>query len=254
VIDSRATRTLIVIMAQVTRSTAGKIFKFSSLPTELKLMVWKETFEPRILHITSEMISLQLTFPPGQGACVNVPNAHLRFKSREPPPIALRICRESRALALKHYTLSFHSSTSPPQCASEQEQSALYFNPDLDTVRLVNDDRSGFYNLIRRRTNEKTVQSIKTLAIGAQLPLAETTTYLPTGNLSLFEGLETLILVVERLDTEVEGNEEEAIREYVKDRAIKAGDHPRTHRNGQELEWKLPAVKVMNSHTFENHL
>src|ERR1700730_17384836 len=119
VVDSRTARTLIVITAPVTCSTSGKTFKFSSLPTELRLMVWKETFEPRILHITSEMISSQLTFPPGQGGCVNLPHAHLRLKSREPPPIALQICREFRALALKHYTLSFHSSTSPSPHVSE---------------------------------------------------------------------------------------------------------------------------------------
>jgi hypothetical protein len=114
-------------------------------------------------------------------------------------------------------------------------------------VRLVN-DYSDFYNLVR--TNEKTIRRIKVLALGAQLPLAETMTHIPTWNLFLLRELETLILVVEM---EAGRNEGGSIQEYMQDRLIKARDRLRMHGR-KEFEWKLPVVMVINPQAFENHL
>jgi hypothetical protein len=88
------------------------------------------------------------------------------------------------------------------------------------------------------------------LALGVQLPLTETMAHIPTWNLFLLKGLETLILVVEM---EAGGNEGESIQEYMQDRLIKARDRLRMHGR-KEVQWKLPVVMVMNPQEFENHL
>jgi hypothetical protein len=105
-------------MAPITHSQAAarKRFKFLSLPTELRLMIWKETFEPRILHITSKTTyNRPATRQSSDDSDViyTIHYTHIHFKAREQPPIALQICHESRTLALKHYSPSFHSTTSP---------------------------------------------------------------------------------------------------------------------------------------------
>jgi hypothetical protein len=47
-------------MALITRSASRKAFKFSSLPTELRLMIWTETFEPRIQDMWTQHIAGRL--------------------------------------------------------------------------------------------------------------------------------------------------------------------------------------------------
>lgn len=103
-------------------------------------MVWRESIEPRILHITTEKIAIPLPV----GYCAK--STHIRFKSREKPPIVLQICHESRAVALEHYTPSFHSTTRPPLRGLEMEQTALFFNSELDTVHILDNQLSYLTN------------------------------------------------------------------------------------------------------------
>jgi hypothetical protein len=170
---------------------------------------------------------------------------HFRFKSREKSPIALQICHESRTLALKHYTPSFHSTTSPVERASQVKQTALYFSPELDIVHIADDKQ--FWNLSYRAQTE-TIQSIKALAIGNEIFQNQWTNY-SAERLFAFESLVTLVLVIER---EVGGDEQELIRANMEGHLIKAQD--RLVLQGNCKEWHPPTVKVMTRRAFENHL
>jgi hypothetical protein len=205
-------------------------------------MIWRETFGPRILHITGETDSViwQLLDRP-----------HVWFKSREKSPIALQICYESRALALKHYTPSFHPTTSPLTRASESEmkQTAHYFSPELDTVHIADDQHGSELYKISCRTDKETILSIKTLAIGSQL-FPDMWTLSIAARLPPFRSLETLILVVgDETGWDGEGSSirvnMETYLATVKDRLVLKGNC---------VEWKLPAVKVTTLRAFENDL
>jgi hypothetical protein len=237
-----------VIMAPITRSAARKTFKFSSLPTELRLMIWNKTFEPRILHITSETITLRSleAISHRRRRCIRLPDPrHILFKSREKPPIALQICHESRTLALKRYTPSFHSMTSSPERASEMKQTALYFNPELDTIHIVDDERGSELWTLYSRTQKETIQSIKTLAIESHVDQQRLVKNI-AALLPAFEVLETLILVI---DGEA-GKDEEgfSVRERAENILIQVAAQLKICR-----EWKLPMVKVMNPRAFKNN-
>jgi hypothetical protein len=67
--------------------------------------------------------------------------------------------------------------------------------------------------------------------------------------LGAFEGLETLILVIDR---EVGKNGKELIRVNMEDHLVKAQN--RLVLQGNCREWKLPAVQVMTRRAFEDHL
>jgi hypothetical protein len=246
------------INVSVTRVTVttimAKTFKLLSLPTELRLMIWNETFQPRILHITSEKTTLyrpvtQQSSDDSDEVIHAIRHTHTRFKAREKPPIALQICHESRALALKHYTPSFHSTISPLAVPGnmisplpEMNQTAIYFNPELDTVHILEDFGGAIYDL-SKRTNQATTLSIKVLAV--QIPghfsRTEAIRYL-SRHLPSFGRLETIVLVDFGWDAE----------STLEDILIKTRDSLRLARKC--AEWKVPVVKAMNSRAFESHL
>jgi hypothetical protein len=203
-------------------------------------MVWNETFEPRILHIVAQTLSL--AEPHAQIRRGKMSPFHVRFKSREKPPIALQICHESRTLALKHYTPLFHSTTHPSSRAAEMNQTAVYFNPERDTVHILSDFSHGIHSLSQRTTQE-TIESIKVLAVefSHSFLLAQSTHYL-ANRLPAFKRLETLVLVI--------GGDAEAHRKYM----VEANDRIRLGKDAKWKEWKVPAVKAMNSEAFEGHL
>jgi len=210
-------------------------------------MVWEATFEPRILHITSKTTFLrQLPNPRFRGCCRRPIPTHIRYKSREKAPIALQICHESRTLALKHYTPSFYSSTSPPERASEVKQTALYFSPELDTVHITGKERAIELTHLSYRTNEETIQSITVLAVEIQQVSRDSTPYI-AARLSVFEGLETLIVVV---NSNTGWDRKESIRLNVEGHLVEVKN--RFVLLGRYKEWKLPEVKLMSRRDFEN--
>jgi hypothetical protein len=73
----------------------SKFTLFMKLPQELRLKIWRHTFEPRKIVIRVESDA---------SFC---PNAHYQH------PIALQICSESREEALKWYKVYFHGSDYP---------------------------------------------------------------------------------------------------------------------------------------------
>jgi hypothetical protein len=243
------------------QAAARKNFEFSLLPTELRLMIWKETFEPRILHITSEATySYDQRSAPRQSlddsdidnVICAIRYTHIRFKAPEKPPLALQICHESRTLALKHYTPSFYSTTSSLRLEVtgemtspfvEMDQAAIYFNPELDTVHIREDFGNGIYYL-SKRTNQETTQSVKVLAVqflGNFLP-PDLTRYL-SRHLRAFERLETIVLLAFEWDAESTRKDMEGILNKT---------HDSLRLMGECAEWKVPAVKVMNLRAFES--
>jgi hypothetical protein len=110
---------------------------FSSLPLELRRLIWVATFEPRTLtveaHIVTPYVIGSRTIKPKHGTWCRTFTAklgiHLNPKPRTtetwggtfvssqaaehmppPSPVALHVCRESRVIALENYRLAFHGS------------------------------------------------------------------------------------------------------------------------------------------------
>lgn len=84
-------------------SDTSRFTIFPKLPQEMRLKIWRSTFEPRKITIRVESDGL---ISPG---------AFFRY------PVALCVCSESRQEALKWYRLIFHSSRYPQ-----------YINPIID--------------------------------------------------------------------------------------------------------------------------
>ncbi|KAF4621873.1 hypothetical protein G7Y89_g14470 [Cudoniella acicularis] len=93
-----------------TQSNASKSFhRFPQLPIELRLMIWKFSF-PR-----SRLI--EVYYEEDTNSCTTTC----------PAPTALKICKESRQEALRHYKLMFRTSIMPPR---------IYFDPSVDEFYL----------------------------------------------------------------------------------------------------------------------
>jgi hypothetical protein len=118
---------------------------------------------------------------------------------------------------------------------------AIYFNPERDTVHVVDYDRE--LHQLLQHSNAETIRSIKVLAMGGSLPNGEIIV------MRRFESLETLIMVVEG---EARRNEAESIRENMEGRLVKTRD--RLVLRGKFKEWKLPTVKVMDAVALESLL
>lgn len=86
---------------------------FADLPAELRLQIWRYTF-PAARNVNIKMAIKENGF----GGWVST-------NASQTPPIALRICQESRQEALRHYVLSFGTADSSP---------TIYFNFDIDTL------------------------------------------------------------------------------------------------------------------------
>lgn len=83
--------------------------RFPELPTEIRLKIWKHCL-------------------PGPRAVEVDYGEHSEFlSSKYPPPIALHICRESRAEALKHYELAFDSGPNAGRIYFDFSQDGLHF-------------------------------------------------------------------------------------------------------------------------------
>jgi hypothetical protein len=83
--------------------------RFLELPTEIRLKIW--------LHC----------LPGPRAVEVDYGERSEFLYSKYPPPIALRICRESRAEALKHYELAFHSRPNAGQIYFDFSRDSLHF-------------------------------------------------------------------------------------------------------------------------------
>jgi hypothetical protein len=125
------------------------------------------------------------------------------------------------------------------------KQTALYFNPKLDTVHIKKDE---FRTLAGTSysIHWKTTQSIRTLAIGSQ----DVRMKYVARQLRAFRMLEMLILVIDgEMADDGEGS---SLPENMEDYLVKVKDQ--LVLQGKCKAWKLPLVKVMDAQAFENDL
>jgi hypothetical protein len=104
-------------------------FSFADLPAELRLLIWRSCWEPRIVELYSWMTD------EAQDS-VSLLSSDV-YRSTSKPPQTLFICRESRYETLKHYKRSF---------AALYKEPTVYFNFEIDTLYLRNADVLRFYN------------------------------------------------------------------------------------------------------------
>ena len=89
----------------------------SSLPTELRLKIWRMCWEPRTVEVHHYINN------PKEDELA--PFSTATYRSTAPLPVTLRICSESRLETLRYYTLAFAARRKPPQ---------VYFNFNLDRL------------------------------------------------------------------------------------------------------------------------
>lgn len=94
--------------------------RFTELPTEIRLLIWQYTLVPRVheLHPCAKLYNDRMTF---------------RSNSSQTPAI-FHVCRESRELALRNYSLMSYEPRTPG--FSGKGILRFYFCPELDTLFL----------------------------------------------------------------------------------------------------------------------
>jgi hypothetical protein len=161
-------------------------------------------------------------------------------------------------LTLKHYTPSFHSSSDPLGWheALGVKRTAIYFNPDLDIVHIID----VYYDVERinllHRTEQETVRRIKAFVIEGSHTmeaLAETMDksnepvemFQPwiCNNLERLEGLEELIWVVVNKATI------DSVQKIIEHNLVLFVDKLR-EREGTQSRWRAPVVRVVDEHAF----
>jgi len=125
-------------------------------------------------------------------------------------------------------------------------QTALYFNPELDTVHIGNQSAQDLGHICYHK---EAIQNMKVLAIGS-LPFHPVWIGYIGRMVPAFENLETLILVI----VGESGSDEDgsSFRSKVENEIVQANDL--FYSQGNRKDWKLPEVKVMSLQDFENHL
>jgi 2EXR family len=114
---------------------------FSNLPSEIRLLIWHHSLQPRTHEITYDTLF------------------HHGFNSYHSSPTILQINQESRSFGLAHYTLCFGSTFQPP---------SIYFNFALDTVYLpasIKFHIPHFFGILSRSE----IENLKYLALSAPI-------------------------------------------------------------------------------------
>lgn len=194
------------------------------LPPELRLMIWRFTLPgPRNVGIQMKIKDA------GFGGWV------VR-KNTPPPPVALRVCHESREEARKHYVLSFGTDAFP---------ATVYFNFQTDTLCFSDgiNNSSGPCDYVLNLWVGKTFRSRRSQAIQAKairfltMDVDESIYSRPSfcwDEIRRFEGLEKLSLIV--WCSEV--NAESSMAYFRSAMQAVAEAHP---------QWVIPACEVVSS-------
>lgn len=89
---------------------------FPRLPTELRDIIWTlACFQPRVIDIWLKELAANVRKGSAVAAFANAPTRHDRYpfyylSHQITPPAVLQTCKESRAIGLKYYSLSFDTS------------------------------------------------------------------------------------------------------------------------------------------------
>jgi hypothetical protein len=89
----------------------------SSLPTELRLKIWRMCWEPRTVEV--------YPYINDRSADEQRPFSTTTYRSTAAIPVTLGLCSESRLETLKHYSLAFAALNKSPQ---------IYFNFEIDRL------------------------------------------------------------------------------------------------------------------------
>jgi hypothetical protein len=96
--------------------------RFSKLPVELRLMIWKEALpRPRLVEVNFRFKNDEFPFGSELASCA----------TRTSPPAILGVCHESRTEALKHYSMCF---------AVDDGQANICFDLKVDIMFIACDD------------------------------------------------------------------------------------------------------------------
>ncbi len=104
---------------------------FSRLPAELRLMIWNEALPgPRLLQARFQFENREFPFGSDLVSCA----------TRTPPPALLGVCRESRAEALKRYSLCFAARDGPATTYVDLKADTLLiaFHDNVNTLSCLN--------------------------------------------------------------------------------------------------------------------
>ncbi|TVY17183.1 hypothetical protein LARI1_G003841 [Lachnellula arida] len=144
---------------------------FPQLPTEIRAAVWKMTLLPRVVEMRYHGISSD------QG-----------FTSLAEPPVALRVCKESRELVIDLYPLCFGSIYHPAHTR---------FNLSMD-ILVLGSDFEDFIPHFLGILNERELSKLRYLAIESDIltvfPFRDMKTPLKRA-LANFSGLKELLIV-----------------------------------------------------------
>jgi hypothetical protein len=123
---------------------ADCVFRFSDLPGELRIKIWHT-----ILHDYPYTAWIRLREVKDSNGQVT----HYTMVPENKPPLLLRLCRESRAEALRHYSLRFGTNISPPR---------VYFNPNTDVAYLNtrNIRELDIFDAILTKTDKRSLRSL----------------------------------------------------------------------------------------------
>jgi hypothetical protein len=126
------------MMATTATATLRHFPNFPHLPTEIRIKIWAQALPIRILPI-SVRPSHRLS------------SSDISFHCKEPPPVLLSVCRESRYETLRFYVIV--SDTHKPSRWHTRRQSGpdhkFYFNPYLDTIFLDTSDAVQWLRMLR---------------------------------------------------------------------------------------------------------
>lgn len=163
---------------------------FPRLPIELRLKIWRYTFQPRVLTITELDVDGRDYWTCERERFAGR-SVDIYCKSTCPVPVALQVCQESRGEALRAYQLSFGTDNHP---------AIIYFNPDLDIVYPI----LHFVDEIDARVDPDSLARIRSLCftfdilgddsvgISTRLKLSEL-----KGHLNRFSALKQLYLAID---------------------------------------------------------
>ncbi|KAI1101948.1 hypothetical protein F4804DRAFT_282111 [Jackrogersella minutella] len=154
--------------------------RFPSLPTELRVKIWNESFQPRVVELHSQQSGNES--PKWVSNCSN--------------PAALSVCSEARELALAHYYLLLpvlRSKPGPPLSRT------LYFDPNSDLLAIL-----GEVEFVRLFLLHKTIRMLDPAGKGARrfcLSISFWSHCLQLGtlrswNVTFFSQLEELVLLM----------------------------------------------------------